>query len=74
MAARRRVVKVPKPEKKREVVEGEVTVCTDNGVVVWDFIPTEEDHPTIPAHGIAVGGLIDATYAGRRVRITIEEL
>lgn len=74
MAARRRVVQVPKPKKMREVVEGEVTVDSEQGVVLWDFIPTEEDHEALPAHGIAMGGLIDAKYAGRRVRVIIEEL
>lgn len=73
-ARRRRVVDAPKPVKYREVVEGEVTVDIVQGVVLWDYIPEDTEHPAIPAHGIAVGGLLDARLEGKRVRVTIEEL
>lgn len=74
MAARRRRAAAPAPPrlKYRTVIEGEVTVDEADGVVVWDYIPNEAS--SMPAHGFAGGGIIDAQLAGRRVRITIEEL
>jgi hypothetical protein len=72
MASRKR--KPPAPKKFRQVLEGEVTVDDEDGVVLWDYIPAQTDRPPMPAHGYASGGLIDAFLAGKRVRITIEEL
>ena len=77
MASKRRTpakppVLKPPASKYKSVIEGEVTVDETDGVVVWDYIP--EVQSNIPSHGYAAGGIVEAHLAGRRVRITIEEL
>ncbi len=60
------------PSKYLKIIEGEVTADDTDGVVVWDYIA--EAQSNLPSHGFASGGLLDAYLAGKRVRITIEEL
>lgn len=72
MASKKRKPAAPPVSKFRQVIEGEVTLDDDQGVVVWDYIP--EVQSNLPAHGFASGGLVEAHLVGRRIRITIEEL
>ena len=71
MAAKKRTP-TRRPAKYRQVIEGEVTVDEQDGVVVWDYLP--EVSSKLPAHGFAAGGLVEAFLVNKRIRIIIEEL
>ena len=57
----------------KDVVEGVVTIDDEEGVVVWEHLPDEDDDEGT-ASGIAAGGLVGMQFDGKRVRVTIEEL